>query len=1377
MSDVLQRITRLSAKEKRELLAKTLRESLPPRPASTASLPILIPAQQERHKPFPLTPMQQAYWIGRGGAFELGNVGAHVYFEVDAPRLDLQKCNLALKQLIARHEMLRAVLRPDGTQEILEVAPPYAIKITDVLGEDSVQAAARLDAIRQRMSTQVFAADQWPLFEVHAARSNEQHTRLYFSFDLMICDLRSMQIFLDEWLQFYLNAGVSLAPLELSFRDYVLAERGWQDSAACKRSREYWQNRISDLPLAPDLPLARPLATVSRPRFVRRTTRLEPERWSQLKSRARQCGLTPAALLLAIFAEILTAWSRSPRFTLNLSLFNRLPIHPQVNDIIGEFTSMILLGVDNSIGGSFQARAARIQQQFWTDLDHRHFHGLGVLRELARLQGGGPSAVMPVVFTCDLVHDFIGHRAVPSPRLPGEVVYGISQTPQVCLDHQSWEQGGALVINWDVVEEVFPEGLVSDMFGAEASLLHQLADDAQAWQQTTPWCAAAAQREQQTAVNAADLPIMNELLHTAFARQVRMRPAQPAVVAPDGTLTYEELSWRSDQVARRLRQAGARPNNLVAVVMDKSWEQVVAVLGVLRSGAAYLPIDPELPQERIWFLLENGEARLVVTNPSLRERLPWPAGVQLFCVHDEQPSASEDRPLEPAQAPDDLAYVIYTSGSTGTPKGVMIDHRGALNTLTDINRRFNIGPCDRVLALSCLNFDLSVYDIFGMLAAGGTIVMPESAASRDPARWSELMAREQVTIWNSVPALMEMLVQQVTAEGAKLPAALRLVLLSGDWISLSLPDRIKSLTENAQVVSLGGATEASIWSILYPIEEVAPGWKSIPYGKPLGNQRFEVLNECLNPCPTWVSGQLHIGGIGLAKGYWRDEEKTRASFITHPRTGERLYRTGDLGRYLPDGNIEFLGREDFQVKIRGHRIELGEIEAALSLHSEIREVVVATVGSERDNKRLVAYVVAQREPPPATAALREFLRKKLPEHMIPAAIVFLPSLPMTPSGKVDRKKLPHPALAASPRTASSERPLTAVGARIAAIVTEVLGVQTVPPDEELIAMGIDSLAMMQIAARLNENFGFRPAMADIFRLTTVSALAEYYEERQQGSAPYHDKADTVIDPRIGSAIADFKLLLDPQERENFKKQQLGLRKPCAETSEPSCLLPGSLPEAVSESYANRRSRRHFCPAPVTPAQFGEFLSPLRQRRSNGSAKYLYGSGGGLYPVQTYLHVKQGRVQAIGEGIYYYHPRDHRLVLLSEGISLHRGIHSPANRLIFDEAAFSIFLVGRLSAIAPIYGEGSVRFMFIEAGLIAQLLEMTAPSCQIGLCQIGTLDFESIRAAFALEESDIFLHALLGGATDEASSRLELGNVPGIAERSEHPSSEREEGIL
>ena len=919
--------------------------------------PVIIPDPQQLHQPFPLTDLQGAYLIGRNEAFELGNIACHAYVELESEDLDIERLSVAWQRLIERHDMLRAIILPDGTQQILEQVFPYKIKALDLRGDAPDVVESRLNTIRNSMSHQVLKSDEWPLFELRATHLRDNLTRLHISIDQLIADAYSLQTLFKELVQLYNDPAISLVPLEVSFRDYVLAEADLRDSNLYKRSRSYWLNRLLTLHPAPDLPLAKTPGSVTQPRFAHRNFRLKPEIWLRLKSRASRAELTPSGILFAAYAEVLSAWSKSARFTVNMTLFNRLPLHPQVMDIMGEFTSVSLLEVDNSSQDVFEERARRLQQQFWDDLDHRYFSGVQVIRELARGTSGASNAIMPVVFTSTIgvatssqEHDF-------DLSTLGKIVYTISQTPQVWLDNQVFEQDRALVCNWDAVEELFPEGLLDDMFDAYCRLLHRLAHEEDAWQKTALQLIPAAQLETRAAVNATEAPVSSEMLHTLFGAQVPQRLKQAAVVSSSRTLSYEELCNRSNQVGRLLREKGAQANRLVAVVMEKGWEQIVAVLGILQSGAAYLPVDPLFPEERRWYFLENGEVRLVLTQSWLEEKLEWPEGIERFCVDKMEAGDEETHPLEPVQKPDDLAYVMYTSGSTGLPKGVMIDHRGAVNTILDVNKRFAVGPEDRVLALSNLNFDLSVYDIFGTLAVGGTIVLPEAKRTKDPAHGTDLIATEQVTVWNSVPALMRMLAEYLPNRSDAMLQSLRLVLLSGDWIPLDLPDQIKALFKGVKVISLGGATEASIWSNLYPVEEVDSQWRSIPYGRPMLNQRLYVLNEFMEDCPDWVPGPLYIGGIGLAKGYWRDEEKTRNSFIIHPRTGDRLYRTGDLGRYLPDGNIEFLGREDFQIKIRGYRIELGEIEAALKEHPGVHNAVITATGDSRGDKRLVGYVV------------------------------------------------------------------------------------------------------------------------------------------------------------------------------------------------------------------------------------------------------------------------------------------------------------------------------------------------------------------------------------------------------------------------------------
>jgi amino acid adenylation domain-containing protein len=1087
-------------------------------------LPRIAHDPASRYDPFPLTDVQQAYWVGRSSSLELGGVATHVYFEVELPDLDLPRLEAAWRRVISRHDMLRAVIDHDGMQRVLEHVPDYQIEVDDLsdLGEE--ERARALAEVRARMSHQVLPADRWPLFEVRAARLGGGRVRLHVSFDMLIADAWSFQLLRRDVVRFYAEPGAEVEEVGVTFRDYVVAEGAWRETAEYERALAYWRGRAEGMAGAPELALARSPAAVGRPRFVRRVGRVGAGEWGRLKARGARSGLTPSCVLLGVYAEVLARWSRRQRFMINLTLFNRPEVHEGIGGVVGDFTSLTLLEVDyRAEGESFEARARGLQERLWEDLDHRQVSGVAVLRELARMRGGSRVAI-PVVFTSEL------NFANPDEAVNGEQeekaeeqttggLYSISQTPQVWLDHQVSEHKGVLFFNWDFVEELFPAGMMDEMFDAYLRRLRQLARDPDAWlDPAPPDLLPEPFRLALSDFNSTDAPAPDGLLHSPFLKQAALRPTHPALVSSTASLTYGELERLTARLAARLRRMGAGRNRLVAVVMRKGWEQAAGVLAVLRAGAAYLPLSAELPRERLWRLLEDGEVEVALTQAEVEAEVEWPEGVRRLCVRLDDEGGDEEiegaeaewlRAGEPWQRPEDLAYVIYTSGSTGMPKGVMIDHGAALNTVDDINARFGVGADDRVLALSSLSFDLSVYDIFGALGAGATVVFPEPRRHPDPAHWVEAVRRWGVTVWNSVPQLMEMSAEyaataagesggETVADGAGVDggalSSLRLVLVSGDWVPVGLARQVRRLAPGARVVSLGGATEAAIWSISYEVgERVGEGWRSVPYGRPLRNQRFYVLNGRGEECPRWVSGELHIGGMGLARGYWGDEGKTRERFVVGGRSGERMYRTGDVGRFGgEEWEVEFLGREDGQVKVGGHRVELGEVEAALGGHEWVGACVAAAAGG--GVRRLVAYVVPKEGVTPEADELRSFLRGKLPEYMVPSSFVFLASLPLTSNGKVDRGALAEWEQAAPEMKDVFTAPRTPVEEMLASTWAEVLGLPQVGVSHNFFELGGESLLAMQVISRVRNHFNLEVPLGLLFESPTVAGFAERVEE-------------------------------------------------------------------------------------------------------------------------------------------------------------------------------------------------------------------------------------------------------------------------------------------
>ena len=1087
-----------------------------------------------RHEPFPLTALQRAYWLGRDRAIEMGGVATHLYLELACTDLDLQRLGDALNRLIERHDMLRAVLDGEGRQRVLAQVPPYRIAVTDCRGAggdgvdggdgaadagDTVAEAAAL-ATRELLSHQVLSPDAWPLFDIRATLMPRGALRLHLSLDLLIADGPSIQLLLAEWHALYHGQALPPAPA-ITFRDCVLDRLAAHDGPAATAARAYWAQRVPTLPPAPELPLRGDAAARrALPRFSRRSLQLAAPRWAALKQRAAQAGVSPSCLVLCAFAEVLARWSRSPHFTVALTTGLREGRHPDIARVLGDFTSVVLHEVDRSDAGpGLLDFAARQQQRLTRDLQHRAHDGIEVRREWARQRGMGAQAAMPVVFSSGL--GWAGREGWNLQQF-GRSVFSVSQTSQVWLDHHATELHGALVLAWDAVDAVFEPGVLDAMFESYRELIEALASGHPRPAAALP--AAMQGRRDEANRTAWAGPV--QPLHAALVQQALRTPSRTAVVAAGRSLDFGTWLAEAAAVADTLLAHGHAPGQPVAIVMRKGWQQAVAALGVLLARGAYVPIDADLPPQRRRALLQaSGASQVLVQAPgSLADaHADLPVPVRVHVLQAGAAARYTDvhaRSLE--AAPHEAAYVIFTSGTTGTPKGVLIEHRGAANTVLAVNRLLAVDEGDAVLGVSSLGFDLSVYDLFGVPGAGGTLVLPDAALAHDPGHWAALLRAHRVTLWNSAPQLLRMLLD-AQAHAGPLPGALRSVLLSGDFMPLDTLARLRAQGCAARLFSLGGATEASIWSVVHEVQAVDPRWASIPYGRPLPNQTAWVLDAALRPVPDHVRGRIFIGGAGLARGYLGDEQRTAERFITHPASGERLYDTGDLGSYDDGGNIIILGRDDGQVKIRGHRVELGEIEAALQRHPAVEQAcAIATgtpvppgtpgtpvppgtpgtpvpPGTPGGTRSLAAFVQLRAGAAASPHALREHAAELLPDYMLPQRLVLLPRLPVSANGKVDRRALAQLPLDDAP-AAMPQAPRTPSEVLVAAAWARVLPGVAIGLDDNFFDAGGDSVLATELLRELNAALPWPLQMHELFEHLTIEALARWVDARSGDAA-------------------------------------------------------------------------------------------------------------------------------------------------------------------------------------------------------------------------------------------------------------------------------------
>ncbi|UXU91748.1 amino acid adenylation domain-containing protein [Burkholderia sp. S-53] len=902
-------------------------------------------ADVDVHAPFDLSAVQQAYWLGRRDGEVLGNVSCHAFLEFRSRAIDPVRVEAACRRVRERHPMLRARFA-GGRQQIVAAPDAPLFEHADWRGKTAADAETEWAALRAFRSHECLDVEHAQVFMMGLVQMPGGDDRVWLSVDLLAADVDSVRLLMQEIGVAYAEPS-ALPDAPSTWFPAWLARRAADMRDARAAARDAWQARLATLPEGPALPLARAPETIHAPRFSRISHTLSTAELARLHAQAAQHGVTLSSVFGAAFAAVLARWSGRQAFLLNVPLFDRHGDAPDLGSVIADFTTLLLVECDVRADASAADTVRAFQQRLHGAIAHAAYPALDVLRD-ARRQGTPRAA--PVVFSCNLGDAPFVPEAFA--RVFGDLHDMISQTPQVWLDHQLYRVPDGALLAWDSVDGLFPDGMLDAMFGAYVALVQALCD--RDWRLPIAVELPSAQRRVRDALNALPAPGRPRTLHDDFFALAASEPAAVALRCGEQVVTRGELAAQALAIAGGLQAAGIGRGDAVEISLPRGPAQVAAVFGVLAAGACYVPLDIAQPVARK-ALIERAAGVKAAIGDTARADAPLPHfGVAALMRH-----APLAVPL--AVAPQATAYVIYTSGSTGVPKGVEMTHAAAINTIDAVDALLGVNAQDRLLAVSALDFDLSVYDLFGVLGAGAELVLPTQDEARDAARWIDLIAQHRVTLWNSAPALLEMALAVPAARDAC--RSVRAALLSGDWIALDLPVRLRERCGDACAFhALGGATEAGIWSNVQTVRDVPPHWRSIPYGRPLPGQAYRVVDADGRDAPDHVPGELLIGGDSLARGYRNDPELTAQRFVQH--ASGRWYRTGDRGRYWPDGTLEFLGREDRQVKVRGHRIELGEIEAALAAHPQIDGACASVVNGEA--ARIVAAFVPADPAPGAT---------------------------------------------------------------------------------------------------------------------------------------------------------------------------------------------------------------------------------------------------------------------------------------------------------------------------------------------------------------------------------------------------------------------------
>ncbi|QIS21229.1 non-ribosomal peptide synthetase [Nocardia terpenica] len=946
-------------------------------------------------QPCPLSHGQEQLWIAEllGDGQSRYNVPYGIRLRGD---LEISALRTALDGVVARHAVLRTIYehRPDGTPgQIVLPARPMALPVEETADEDSAVAAAHREA---RVPIDIRTG---PVLRARLFRIAAHDHLLVLVVHHIATDAWSASILFEELAELYDAARVArvprLAELDIDYADAAAHERA-RESGDYERRIALWREQLATTETLT-------LAPVS-VRGTARTGRRIHHRWDaqlgrDLRRVAESSRSTVFNVMLAAFAVLLHRYTGASRFAIGTVMANR---DRQTERLIGYFANTVPLVTEVDGTDTLKDVLTRAtDRSVWAREHQVPFDVLvdGVAPE--RTSADSPFFDVMFVFNNGPGHELHlpGISFAPTPLHSGAAKFALDLS--------------CAVTDQEVIVSLEFDHSVLDVAGAERLLGHY-------GRLLTALCT-----EPEELVARVELLTTAErnlvvgewnrtgqdfpdgaTVHGLFERQADRQPDAPAVVCGNDVVTYRALDERANRLAHALLALGCGSADRVGICLRRGIDLVAAQLAVAKTGAGYVPLDPGYPAERLRWMVADSGARFVIGGD------PGPV---VGAVTTVEPEAVADQPMsrpERAVRPDDLLYLIYTSGSTGRPKGVLLDHRGRVNNFADFNRRFGIGPGDRVLGVSALAFDMSAYDVFGTLIAGATLVFPPPQEERLPDRWIDTIRRERITVWHSVPALFGLLIEE--AESRRCTALpIRLVLLGGDWIPLSLPARAAArLDDSARLVSMGGATEVSMDSTIHVLDQVSPQWRSIPYGAPMANQTAYVLDSALSPMPVGIAGELYLGGVGVGWGYHNRAGLTAGRFVPDPfgpAAGARMYRTGDRARWMPDGNLELLGRTDFQIKINGYRVETGEVEAALRELLDGSAVLVAASGAREDAKTLVAYIVVNRDAAtPDDGELERGLAARLPRHMIPAAFVRLDSFPLTPTGRSIGGPSPRP---------------------------------------------------------------------------------------------------------------------------------------------------------------------------------------------------------------------------------------------------------------------------------------------------------------------------------------------------------------------------------
>ncbi len=1043
---------------------------------------------------FPLSFAQERLWFLNQLEGETATYNMPFVVRI-AGNLNFNALESAIQEIVQRHAILRTNFQVVNGSTVQVIKPTATIPLFVVLheptGEEQLLQLATLEAQTS------FDLSVDSLVRVKLLQLSEQEHFLLLTMHHIVSDGWSMGIFIQELsalYQAFCEGNPSPLPeLPIQYVDYAVWQRQWLTSEVLERQLNYWEQHLAGAPPLLELPYDRPRKAVQTFRGGSVPFEIDAQLTQQLKILSQESGVTLFMTGLAAFVTLLFRYSGQSDILVGSPIANRH--HRETDSLIGFFVNTIVLRTQILDNPSFKQLLHQVRLVALGAYTHQDVPFEQVVEALQPERSLSHSPLFQVMF--DLLQES-EHWELPGLSLTPVETENAMAKFDLTLSLENTDTGlrGA----WEYNSDLFNRSTIVRMSSHFQTLLAGIIAHPEQSVEQLPLLSDQQRHQLLVAWNNTQREYPQHSLHELFEQQVQRSPDLVAVEFAGEHLTYRELDHRANQLANYLQTLGVGPETLVGICVERDITMVVGLLGILKAGGAYVPLDPNYPQERLAFTLSNSQATVLLTQEKLASVLPEQDVHCVYLDRDWQ-AIAQQKPtrLNSSVRPENLAYVIYTSGSTGQPKGVMIQHQSAVNFI--VSAKHDITQSDRVLQFVSIAFDAAVEDIFTCLTSGGTLVLRTDEMLLSASRFVQRCRDWNLTVLDLPTSYWHQMMVELATADVTLPESVRLVIVGGEQ---AMPETLKlwhdssRLHNQAKLLNRYGPTETTVASTCCDLSDFMakhPACSTVPIGCPMDNVCTYVLDRNLQPVPIGVVGELHIGGIGLARGYLGRPEATAEKFIPNPfsnEPGSRLYKTGDLVRHLADGNIEYLGRIDQQVKVRGFRIELLEIESVLTQHPAVAQAVVVVREEQPDNKYLIAYIVATEGlngTENLTHKIKADLRQQLPEYMVPATIVMLSALPLTTNGKVDRRALPTPDSVV--RLQALEMPQTEVDKLIAHAWQKVLLLEKVGLDDNFFDVGGNSLRLVQVREELQTIFNQELSMVEMFQHPTVRALGQY----------------------------------------------------------------------------------------------------------------------------------------------------------------------------------------------------------------------------------------------------------------------------------------------